>query len=85
MMRMLQRGITKEEIEIVLNQGWEVKDAKEGTLGRAFVFPHNQDWEGTLQEEKEVTVYYKIKGGRTILLTAIARYGKGFIRGGEKQ
>lgn len=50
--RMLQRGITVEEIQITINQG-------------------------------EVTVYYKIKDGRKFLLTAKARYGKVFFKGGE--
>ena len=29
--RMLQRGISKEEIEITINKGWIDEDAKEGT------------------------------------------------------
>ncbi|MEK6590686.1 MAG: DUF4258 domain-containing protein [Nitrospinota bacterium] len=39
--RMLQRGISKEEIEITINKGWIDEDAKEGTLGKTFVFPYN--------------------------------------------
>ena len=38
---MLQRGISKEEIEITINKGWIDEDAKEGTLGKTFVFPYN--------------------------------------------
>lgn len=44
--RMLQRGINKEEIEITINKGWSAEDAKEGTIGKTFVFPYNNYWEG---------------------------------------
>lgn len=40
--RMSQRGITIEEIERVLNEGWEATDAKPGTLGKVFVFLYNR-------------------------------------------
>ena len=33
--------------------------------------------------EKEVTVYYKLIGDKTIVLTVKARYGKSFERRGE--
>jgi hypothetical protein len=36
--RMHQRGITREEIERVLNEGWKATDAKPGTLGKVMVF-----------------------------------------------
>jgi len=32
--RMVQRGITRDEIETTLNEGWNAKDAKLGTLGK---------------------------------------------------
>ncbi len=73
--RMSQRGITTDELEAVLNEGWEAKDAKAGTLGKILVFKYNQLWEGELFEEKEVTVYYKRAGDALVLLTAKARYG----------
>ena len=38
--RMLQRGVTKKEIERTLNNGWEVADAKSRTSGKAFVFSY---------------------------------------------
>ncbi len=75
---MSQRGITIEEIERVLNEGWDATDAKPGTLGKVFVFLYNRIWEGKLFEEKEVSVYYKLVNNRVSLLTAKARYGKGF-------
>jgi len=77
---MLQRGVTQEEIERTLNEGWEASDAKPGTLGKVLVFPYQAEWEGQFFEEKEVTVYYKVVGERLVLLTAKARYGKGFPR-----
>jgi hypothetical protein len=57
--RMLQRGISKEEIENAFNKGRPANDAKEGVKGKVFVFPYNNYWEGKYYEEKEVTVYYK--------------------------
>ena len=78
--RMVQRGITREEIERVLAEGWEALDAKPGTLGKVMVFPYGHAWEGVSYEEKEVTVYYKSSSAGIILLTALARYGTGFPR-----
>jgi len=78
--RMHQRGISREEIERTLNEGWEASDAKSGTLGKVLVFPYEKEWEGQFYEEKEVTVYYKLAAEGIILLTAIAKYGKGFPR-----
>jgi len=78
--RMLQRGVTREEIERTLNEGWEASDAKPGTLGKVLVFPYQAEWEGQFFEEREVTVYCKVVGETLMLLTAKARYGKGFPR-----
>ncbi|MCD6567804.1 MAG: DUF4258 domain-containing protein [Dehalococcoidia bacterium] len=82
---MLQRGITRKEIEKVLSDGWEADDSKQGTLGKVFVFSYEKDWEGVSFEEKEVRVYYKFAGGEVTLLTAMARYGKGFPGRGETE
>lgn len=76
--RMRQRGISLEEMEIVINSGWDASDAKRGTIGKVFVFPYNEHWEGKYFEEKEVTIYFKQKGMELIVLTAKARYGKAF-------
>lgn len=78
--RMLQRGVKAEEIERVLNEGWDATDTKSGTLGKVFVFPYNGIWEGELFEEKEVSVYYKMVDDIIMLLTVKARYGKGFLK-----
>jgi hypothetical protein len=82
--RMQQRGVTEQEIERALNEGHEATDAKPGTLGKVVVFPYQAEWEGMFYEQKEVTVYYKIKDGRFVPLTVKARYGRGFS-GGERQ
>ncbi len=78
--RMQQRGVSLSEIETVLNNGRDADDTKEGTFGKVLVFPYNSYWDGEFFEEKEVTVYYKIKSDKLILLTTKARYGKDFVR-----
>jgi len=78
--RMVQRGIVKEEIERVLNDGWNADDAVEGTFGKVFVFAVRGQWQGKYFEEKEVTVYYKYVEKQLVLLTAKARYGMTFQR-----
>lgn len=45
------------------------------------VFPYKMEWEGRFYEEKEVTIYYRTVDDHLVLLTAKARYGKGFVRG----
>ncbi len=75
---MSDRGVTRQEIERTLNNGWEALDSKEGTLGKMFVFPYNEEWLGQYFEEKEVTVYYKITDDEIVLLTVKARYGQDF-------
>lgn len=80
--RMLQRGVTLEELERTLNEGWEAQDAKPGTQGKVLVFPYHKQWEGRFFEEKEVSVYSKIVGEAIVILTVKARYGKDFL-GGE--
>lgn len=79
--RMSQRGMTKEEIERTLNEGWEAADVRSGTLGKVMIFPYQKEWEGRLYEEKEVAVYYKFVAESFVLLTVKARYGKDFPRG----
>lgn len=78
--RMLQRGISLYEIRDTINNGWNATDSKEGTNGKVFVFPYNAYWEGRYFEEKEITVYYKQKDSKLILLTVKAKYGKDFLR-----
>ena len=79
--RMVQRGISKEELERTLNEGWIAGDAKPGTRGKVLVLTYQDQWEGQWYEEKEVSVYYKGVEGSLVLLTVKARYGKDFPRG----
>ncbi len=79
--RMAQRGVTVQEIEGTLIDGWEASDARPGTLGKVLVFSFAAEWEGEYYPEKQVTVYYKQVHEGTVLLTVIARYGQGFPRG----
>ena len=44
--RMSQRGVTRQEIERNLNDGWTALDAKPGTVGKVFVFSYRDVWEG---------------------------------------
>jgi len=79
--RMEQRGISLEEIQRTLNEGWAATDARTGTYGKVLVLPYASEWEGSFYQEKEVTVYYKITEHGLILLTVKARYGQSFQRG----
>jgi hypothetical protein len=78
--RMRQRGITREEVERTLNEGWKATDTKPSMFGRVMVFPYAAEWEGQFFQEKEVTVYYKVTDEGIVLLTAKARYGQSFPR-----
>ena len=84
-MRMLQRGVTKEEIEETLTKGWEANDSKSGTFGKVFVFSYNSYWEGKFYKEKEVRVYYKYIEDKFMLLTVIAKYGENFPKKEEEK
>ena len=79
---MEQRGVSREQIERTLNDGWSATDARPGVLGKVMVFQYQKEWEGRYYAEVEVTVYYKLTQEGLVLLTVKARYGKGFARGG---
>ena len=76
--RMLQRGITKEEIEETLKKGKNATDAKPGTYGRVSLFSYNKYWEGKFYKQKEVTVCCKLMRDEMVILTVKARYGEYF-------
>ncbi len=82
--RMAQRGVTLEEIQRALDEGWIATDGRVGTVGKTIVFSYAQEWEGAFYAEKEVSVYYKMGESGIILLTVKARYGSGFPRGERK-
>ena len=44
--RMVQRGITFDELQQVLLRGWEASDCRSGTLGKVLVLSYMSDWEG---------------------------------------
>ena len=77
---MRERGITLEEINVTLEDGWPAEDVKEGTSGKVYVFEYERKWLGKVFAEKEVSIYYKVIDGRVMLLTAKARYGYNFSR-----
>lgn len=77
---MTQRGVTPEEIEAAVNEGWPAADAKAEVEGRVMVFPYHGEWGGEAYAEKEVILYYKYVNDRVVILTAKARYGDGFPR-----
>ena len=79
--RMNQCGVRLEEIQRVMNDGWQAADAKQGTLGKVLVFSYAAEWEGQFYREKEVMVYYKEIGEAVVLLTVKARYGQSFQKG----
>ena len=81
--RMRERGVSIEEIEKTLQEGWEAENVKSGTYGKVYVFSYNKKWCGKFFKEKEVTVYYKIIDREVIVLTVVARYGK-FKKGVRK-
>ena len=72
---MVERGITREEIERTLNEGWAALDAKPGMGGKVFVFRYDAEWEDEFFEEKEVTVYYKMVGEAIGALDIFAEAG----------
>jgi len=76
--RMRERGISIEEIEKTLNEGKYAEDAKKETNGKKYVFNFGKEREGIFFKQKEVTVYYKRKENKIILLTVLARYGDKF-------
>ena len=82
--RMEQRGVTLEELQRTLDEGWSATDVRPGTFGKTFVFSYAREWEGSRYAEKEVTVYYKTVQAGLVVLTVKARYGDGFARGGTQ-
>ncbi len=78
--RMKQRGISIEEIQTVLAEGWNAEDSVAGTIGRVFVFSYKAEWEGKFFEKKEITVYYKYKEKTYRMLTAMTSGHNEFFR-----
>ncbi len=77
----LEQRVSLEELQQVLEGGWQATDARSGTDGKVYVFLYNREWEGSYYHEKKVTVYYKTTQDNRVILTVKARYGEGFKRG----
>ena len=78
--RMEMRGVSLDDVNITLANGWLAVDSAPGTEGRTWVFDFGGVWEGKFYAEKEVTVYFKRVDLRIVPLTAKARYGANFPR-----
>jgi len=48
---MEQRGVTLEEIERTLNEGWDATDAKPGTFGKVFLIVLS-GWDSSMKKRK---------------------------------
>jgi len=79
--RMLEHGVSEEEVLFVFEQGWPCGNAHPGRDCRTWVFEFNSQRGRRRYAEKEVTVYFKEVNSDDILLTVKARYGQGFPRG----
>jgi len=68
----------RRRLKKTLEKGEDAKDAKLGTYGKVLIFLYNDYWEGKFYEQKEITVYYKLVGEKTMILTVKARYDERF-------
>jgi hypothetical protein len=80
--RLELRGISVAEVEEVLRVGWPGGKPRPGNSAVVHVFGYEAEWNGRWFAEKEVTVYFKETDEGRMVLTAMARYGDGFPRGG---
>jgi hypothetical protein len=81
---MNRRGVNASEVDETFERGWPCGDARSGVECRTRVFVYDAEWEGRWYAEKEVTVYFKYDDGELVWITAKARYGSGFPRGGAQ-
>lgn len=70
-----ERGVTKDEIIIVLKSGINIS-GKSGRLGKCITFVFNNLRLGKYYEEKKVEVYYIIEQQKIITITVYVFYGK---------
>ncbi len=49
----LEQRVSLEELQQVLEGGWQATDARPGTDGKVFVFLYNREWEGSYYREKK--------------------------------
>jgi hypothetical protein len=73
--RALERGTNEMEIKDVIRSGSPIS-AKRGRLGRAKVYPFQQERHGKYYEQKRVEVIYTIEWGIIVTVTVYVFYGK---------
>jgi hypothetical protein len=73
--RALERGANEAEIEDVIRSGLPIP-AKHGRLGKAKVYPCQQERHGKYYEQKRVEVIYTIEWDIIVTVTVYVFYGK---------
>jgi len=73
--RIVERGETEDEIEIVLSKGIEVS-AKKGRKAKEMVFDYEKEWLGKSYPQKKVRVIYIEEKGKMVVITVKVYYGK---------
>ena len=70
-----ERGTNETEIKDVINTGFSIS-AKYNRLGKAKVYPFQDQRQGKFYEEKRVEVFFIIENNFVITVTAYVFYGK---------
>jgi hypothetical protein len=73
--RALERGTNEAEIRDVISSGAPIA-AKHGRLGKAKVYPFQQERHGKHYEQKRVEVIYAIERELIVTVTVYVFYGK---------
>ena len=73
-LQMGQRGITRDEVERTIETGSLLETIANRHI-RQRVFREGYRWKQREYRHKEVTVVYAVESERTVIVTAIARYG----------
>ena len=73
-LQMAERGITSDEVERTIEAGSLLETIANRHI-RQRVFREGYRWRQREYRHKEVTVVYAAEPDRTVIITAIARYG----------
>ena len=73
-LQMAVRGITRDEVERTIETG-SLLEARANRHIRQKVFREGYSWKQREYRHKEVTVVYAVEPDRSVIITAIARYG----------
>jgi hypothetical protein len=73
--RARERGASEEEIRHVVESGFEIS-AKRHRLGRAMIYPYDQERLGRYYPEKRVEVFYTVEANVMVTVTVYVFYGK---------